>query len=94
MTEQGLTKIDTYLKTGKIDWESSEKKPREIITPDFIIEEFAKNEPALSNFNHLPQTYRRHYILWITDAKREETIHKRLKEAIELLKQNKRLGLR
>jgi uncharacterized protein YdeI (YjbR/CyaY-like superfamily) len=35
-----------------------------------------------------------HYILWIKNAKREETINKRLKESTELLKENKKLGLR
>lgn len=50
--------------------------------------------PALTNFNNLAQTYKRHYILWITNAKREETILSRLKESIELLKENRKLGLK
>ena len=97
MTEEGLKKIDIYLKTGKVDWENKElkeKETKEIDIPDFIMEEFAKNEPALTNFNNLAQTYKRHYILWIINAKREETIHNRLKESMELLKENKKLGLK
>jgi len=97
MTEAGLKKIDLYLKTGRVDWETKElkeKETKEFDIPDFINEAFAKNEPALTNFNNLAQTYKQYYILWITNAKREETISKRLKESIELLKENKKLGLK
>lgn len=98
MTEAGLRKIDIYLKTGRVDWafkgtkEDGEKK--EFHVPDFIREAFAENEPALTNFNNLARTYKRHYILWITNAKKEETIQKRLEVSILLLKENKRLGLK
>ncbi|MGV8093567.1 MAG: YdeI family protein [Mangrovibacterium sp.] len=98
MTEEGLKKIDIYLKTGKIDWTSKglkeDKRKEGVNVPDFILKEFAKNEPALTNFNHLAPTYQRHYILWITSAKREETILSRLKESIGLLKENRKLGLK
>jgi uncharacterized protein YdeI (YjbR/CyaY-like superfamily) len=97
MTEAGLKKIDIYLKTGTVDWENkelTEKETKEFNIPDFIVKEFAKNEPALTNFNNLPRTYKRHYILWITNVKSDAAIRKRLEEAIELLKENKRLGLR
>jgi uncharacterized protein YdeI (YjbR/CyaY-like superfamily) len=66
----------------------------ELQVPDYFLKALAENEPALSNFNNLARSYKRQYILWITFAKREETIQKRLKEAVELLKENKILGLR
>lgn len=97
MTQAGLHKIDNYLKTGKVDWpvnKSGKKELKENDIPDFIIEELAKNEPALINFNKLATTYKRHYILWITNARKEETIRSRLKESIGLLKENKKLGLK
>jgi len=97
MTETGLKKIDSYLKTGKVIWTTTEtrkKKPGDLFVPEFIINEFAKNEPALSNFNKLAQTYQRYYILWITNAKREITKKNRLEESIRLLKENKKLGLK
>ena len=97
MTEEGLKKIDIYLKTGRVDWGNQkirERETKEFEIPDFIMKEFAKNEPALTNFNNLAQTYKRHYILWITNAKKEETIYNRLKESMELLKENKKLGLK
>jgi len=97
MTSEGLKKIDSYLKTGRVDWEKkeiNENESKNSDIPDFIIEEFAQNEPALTNFNTLAQTYKQHYILWITDAKMEKTIQKRLKESVKLLKENKKLGLK
>jgi len=97
MTEEGLKKIDIHLKIGRVDWDNKELKEQDknqFDIPYFILNEFAKNEPSLTNFNNLAQTYRRHYILWITNAKREETILNRLKESVELLKENKKLGLK
>jgi len=97
MTEVGLQKIDTYIKTGKLDWklkELQEKKKSKIELPDFILKEFAKNEPALTNFNELAPSYKRQYIGWITEAKREETKLKRLKVSVQRLKENKKLWMK
>jgi len=97
MTQAGLMKTEGYLKSGNTDHliiKSENKELKEIALPDFIQKAFSKNEPALTNFTNLPPTYKRHYLLWITNAKREETIQKRLKESIVLLKENKKLGLK
>ncbi|MBP7461500.1 MAG: YdeI/OmpD-associated family protein [Candidatus Delongbacteria bacterium] len=98
MTEAGLQKIDIYLKTGRVDWDKKSvkdaSKVKELDIPDYILKAFGENEPALENFTKLAPTYRRHYVLWITSAKREETIRNRVEEAIRLLKENKKLGLK
>jgi uncharacterized protein YdeI (YjbR/CyaY-like superfamily) len=97
MTETGLLKIDSYQKTGKVSWTTTgtlKKEKNKLPVPEFIINEFAGNEPALSNFNNLAPSFQRIYILWITSAKRDVTIRARLEEAIELLKENKKLGLK
>lgn len=98
MTEEGLKKIDIYLKTGSVNWESNdfekEKSKKGFDVPDFIIKEFAENEPALVNFNNLAQTHKKQYVLWITSAKKEETILSRLRKSVELLKENSKLGLK
>jgi uncharacterized protein YdeI (YjbR/CyaY-like superfamily) len=98
MTEAGLNKINGYVDTGRVNWDNidmkEERAAKEFDIPDFIIKELSENEPALTNFNNLAQTYRRMYILWITNAKREETILSRLKESVLLLKENKKLGLK
>lgn len=97
MTEAGLKKIDVFLKTGKVDWiikEPEVKEKKELIIPKFILDQLAKNEPALTNFNHIVPSQRRYFVEWITFAKREETIQKRLNETIELLKNNQKLGMK
>ncbi len=98
MTEVGLSKIDIYLKTGKVDWDvessTENKEQNELHIPDFILNELGNNEPALTNFNNLAKSYKRNYIQWITGAKREVTIQKRLKESIDLLKENTKLGMK
>jgi len=97
MTEAGLNKIDIYLKTGKLDWGnkgSKEKTKKEIAIPDHILNAFARNEPALRNFNELSASCQRQYLLWIMNAKRAETIQKRIDESVVLLKKNKKLGLK
>jgi len=97
MTEIGLNKIDIYLKTGSIDWKSKTtkaKKINDLSIPDFIIEAFAQNEPALTNFNNLAPSHKKHYVLWITQAKRKDTRNKRVNESIELLKKKRKLGLK
>lgn len=53
-----------------------------------------RNKLAWNNFKNLAPSYRKQYILWINSAKREETKQKRLSEAIKLLEQNKKLGLK
>ena len=97
MTQAGLNKIDSYERTGFVEWETEKKeeKPKsEICITDSILKELAENEPALEYFNKLSPSHRRQYILWITNAKKEETTQKRITEAIALLKNNEKLGLR
>ncbi len=97
MTQAGLNKIDLYLKTGIIDWEvepklKGVKKPLEV--PEFIKNYFLTHQPALNNFNKLAPSYQKEYVLWVVDAKREKTRMKRLKESVDLLKENKKLGMK
>ncbi|MCP4552084.1 MAG: YdeI/OmpD-associated family protein [Bacteroidetes bacterium] len=59
-----------------------------------ILQAFKENEPALFNFKKLSATQQRNYILWITQAKKEETRQKRLLESIRLLEENQKFGLK
>ncbi|HET6557278.1 MAG TPA: YdeI/OmpD-associated family protein [Prolixibacteraceae bacterium] len=92
MTEAGLKKIDSYLKTGRVEWPAPEGKTGELTVPAFILDELGQNEPALSHFNQLSKTNKRYLVGWITSAKRPETIQKRIMESIALLKENKKPG--
>ncbi len=92
MTEVGLAKIKAAKKTGLWD-----KDPRPQISFD-IPPEFAKalarNKKAKEYFSKLAPSYRKHYIGWITVAKRPETKKRRIDESIALLEKGKKLGLK
>jgi len=92
MAEAGLTKIREAKKSG--EWFKTATRRREIVIPAYMKEALAKNEEALTNFNHLAKSYKRQYIGWITSAKRKETRRKRLAEAIKLLEKNEKLGMK
>lgn len=59
------------------------------------IEKRLKTDPrAWQYFEQLAPSYRRAYIAWIEAAKREETKENRLSEALGLLAEGKKLGLK
>lgn len=90
MTEAGLEKIDWQAFNSEVE----DKRNTKLQTPDYMKQALQAAEPAWENFQKLAPSYRRNYIMWITTAKRRETRQKRLKEAIELLKENKKLGMK
>ncbi len=53
-----------------------------------------KNKTAWTNFNNLPRSHKKNYILWLNSAKKDATKLKRINEAIELLEKNKNLGMK
>ena len=63
------------------------------LTPE-IESALKANKKAWDNFNNLTPSYRKQYVGWLRSAKRPETRAKRLKEAITLLAENKKLGMK
>jgi len=92
MTEAGLAKIREAKKTG--EWLKTAPAKKDLIIPKYMKEALARNKKALDNFNNLARSYKRHYIGWVTSAKREETRERRLAETIRLLEQNEKLGMK
>lgn len=60
----------------------------------FIKQALMANAKAWENFRNLAPSYSRHYIGWIMHAAKEETRQRRLREAVSLLAQNQKLGLK
>ena len=90
-----LVRIKKIVKANKNgDWFKTTQKRKELIIPSYIKEELAMNKKAQEFFNSLAKSYKRNVIMWITSAKKEETRKKRLTEAITLLTQNKKLGMK
>lgn len=93
MTEAGMAKIDKGVLDGTIKPISRPGQGELTIPPE--IEAALSADPVVwENFNNLAPSHKRNYIGWISAAKREETRQRRLKEAMELLAQNKKLGLK
>jgi len=93
MTECGIAKIDRTIVRSKKNLETKPLKKR-LVIPEFLKEGLAANKIIWRNFNSLAPSHKRNYIGWIMSAKKEETRQRRLKEAIRLLTQNKKLGLK
>jgi uncharacterized protein YdeI (YjbR/CyaY-like superfamily) len=62
--------------------------------PRFVKQALKSNAKAWENFRKLAPSHRRHYIGWIMHAAKEETRERRLREAVSLLEQNQKLGLK
>jgi uncharacterized protein YdeI (YjbR/CyaY-like superfamily) len=91
MTEAGLAKIDL----AALGEEPQGKPGRgDLDVPRFVKQALRASPRAWEHFQKLAPSYRRHYLLWIMDAKKEETRQRRLREAVALLEQNKKLGLK
>lgn len=91
MTQAGLAKI-----SAEILDERNDPKPqsRDVSIPEYFKQALMKNKKAWESFNNLAPSHQRNYIAWVTDAKKEVTRLKRMKETMELLKQNRRLGMK
>jgi uncharacterized protein YdeI (YjbR/CyaY-like superfamily) len=90
MTEAGMARVEFLLEEAP---PARPKRP-DMPLPDWLKEGLMASPQAWENFSKLPPSHRRNTILWVADAKREETRQKRLKEAIGRLEKNERLGLK
>lgn len=88
MTPAGLAKLDPAPQAPPKRFESGDE------TPSFIAEALRANPAASESFQRLAPSYRRNYIRWITEAKKEETRQRRLQEVLQKLDRNEKLGLK
>ncbi len=80
---------------AEYDREFNDKRAAAVVClPEELEEELKKRPSAWEYFNTLPPGHRKQYILWITGAKKEETKQKRLLEALRLLEQKQKLGMK
>lgn len=62
---------------------------KEIAMPDDFAKTLSKNKKAKDVFDKFPPSHRKEYLMWITEAKREETRQSRIKTAIEWIAEGK-----
>jgi uncharacterized protein YdeI (YjbR/CyaY-like superfamily) len=92
MTKIGLDKVDEET-LNKKDSDVPEHR-KKIIIPRYLKHALIGNNIAWNNFNNLAPSHKRNYLGWITAAKKDETRQRRIQEAIGLLKENRKLGLK
>ncbi len=70
------------------------KAAKEILLTPKIEKALKENKKAWENFNNLAPSYKKQYVGWLVAAKKDETRKRRLEEAIRLLEQNQKLGMK
>ena len=65
-------------------------EPRVIEIPAELKKAFKTEKEARAFFDKLSYTHQREYVMWINEAKREETRQNRIVKAVEMLKQGKK----
>ena len=90
MTEAGLVLVDFPLSDAKA---LPKRRPMPDL-PDWLEEALKAYPKAWENFNRLPPSHRLRYIGWISDARKEETRQRRIREAVSLLEKDQRLGMK
>jgi uncharacterized protein YdeI (YjbR/CyaY-like superfamily) len=87
MHESGLTKIEIAKQNGS--WTSSDAA-EDLIIPEDLKFAFEQNKMAFENYQKFSPSYRKNYLHWLNQAKREETRNNRITTIIELCTQNKK----
>lgn len=87
MIKQAMKLNDEGVKIKKTTNKVSEE---EATAPDYFLKAIAKNKKAQKHFYDFPNGQKKEYIVWITEAKTEETRNKRMATAIEWISEGKR----
>ncbi len=67
------------------------EKAKALIPPDYFLKHLAKSKKATSTYELLSASKKKEYILWITEAKRPDTRHRRLRLMTGMLEDGKGL---
>lgn len=91
MTAAGLAKVGEL----PADIESAPRHTRPVPAMLPQVEQVLRSYPqAWDILEGMPPSYQRSYIGWLNDAKRPETLEKRVQEAVKLLMERKPLGMK
>ena len=92
MTKAGLKTID--IAKANRSWDKTITSTKSFEMPGELQQALSVNKGAKDFFNSLSPSCQRQYMGWIGSAKRPETRKKRLKESIDLLSKNQKLGMK
>lgn len=85
--ESGLAKIEIAKQNGS--WTSMDAA-QDLIIPEDLKLAFEQNKIAYQNYQQFSPSYRKNYLYWLYQAKREETRNNRITQIINLCRENKK----
>ncbi|WP_136668029.1 YdeI family protein [Flavobacterium sp. H122] len=85
MHESGLRKIEIAKQNGS--WNSLDAVENHEL-PEDLQQAFDNNSVALKNYHNFSPSYRKSYLYWLNQAKREETRKTRIEVIIDLCEKN------
>ncbi len=85
MCAQGMTSIKIAKENGS--WTALDAVEN-LIIPKELQTQFDKNKTAFTNYQNFAPSYKKGYLYWLNQAKREATREKRISEIIKLCNQN------
>jgi len=91
MTDAGLALIKAAKKSGQ--WQKAYERENMEVVPLDLEAALARSEKARENFHQFAPSYRKLYIAWIIDAKREETRRQRIQKVVRRARENKKPGI-
>ncbi len=86
--ESGLKAIQTAKENGS--WTALDAVEK-LIIPDKLQQAFNQNRKAFDNYQNFAPSYKKGYLYWLNQAKRDSTQNKRIAEIIELCEANIKL---
>jgi uncharacterized protein YdeI (YjbR/CyaY-like superfamily) len=91
MTRAGLAVYEEVSSKPVLIKEMNQKA--ETIVPNDLMNALKRNAVAFINFEKLPPSSRRLYVLWLNDAKRPETRRARIEKIVDRSEKNLRAGM-
>ena len=85
MHTSGLAKIEIAKQNGS--WTALDDVEN-LVIPEALQIAFNREPEAFKNYNNFAPSYRKSYLYWLNQAKREETRNKRIAEIIKMCKSN------
>jgi uncharacterized protein YdeI (YjbR/CyaY-like superfamily) len=73
----------------KLPAKAKQTEKNEFAVPDYFVKALAKNKKAKQVFENFPPSHKKEYLMWITEARTEETRNKRMATAIEWIAEGK-----
>jgi uncharacterized protein YdeI (YjbR/CyaY-like superfamily) len=91
MTPIGLAKIQEAKANG--EWDKSSQREDTSIVPADLKRALQANQQAHRNFAAASPSQKRMFIFWITSAKTDATRQRRIRKAMQMLRDNEKIGI-